>query len=93
MSKLIIPTDPEVFDLFLSQTIDRYNDMPPDEAHEAIGSDWHEQMAAVIEAAMFQTPCGNFHEMAELLEIARENGHGIYFVPICSCEWDAWRRK
>ncbi len=92
MSKVPMPFASQTFDEILSQSIERYSEMTPAEAHQAIHEEWYEQMAALLEAVLFKIPCGDESEMRELLEVSRDGENSTYFyVPICSCEWNEWR--
>ena len=45
--------DTEILDLALTQAIDKYMEMEPDEIYAAIIKDWHDQMAALLLAFFF----------------------------------------
>ncbi|MDR3560894.1 MAG: hypothetical protein P4N59_05575 [Negativicutes bacterium] len=76
----------EVFDLALTQAIERYIEMEPQAAHEAITREWPEQIAVLIAEFLFNSFCGDCGGMAHFVEIERENGHSNYFIPLCACE-------
>lgn len=77
--KLPIPLNDKAFDYLVSQLIDQYRDLPPHEAHLAIADDWHEQMTAILEAALFITP----KVMRPLQEVSRLNDphNCTFFIP------------
>ena len=43
----------EVLDLALTQTIERYRDMDPDDVYDAIAAEWPEQMAILLIEFLF----------------------------------------
>jgi hypothetical protein len=43
----------EIFDLALTQAIDKYMEMEPDEIYRAIVMDWHDQMASLLLSFFF----------------------------------------
>lgn len=77
--KLPIPLNDKAFDYVLSQLIDQYRDLPPELAHIAIAGNWHEQMTAILEAALFITP----KVMRPLNEVPRPNDphNCTFFIP------------
>ncbi len=78
----------ETIDLVLTQAIERYVDMSPEEAYNAIVTEWHEQMAAILIEFFFKTTCNNCDGMPDFIELPREQGGTHYVVPLCSCDWE-----
>jgi hypothetical protein len=93
MPRIHFTGEPETDELIVAQALDRYSNMFPTQAHAAIADEWGEQMAVLFETAVFKIPCGDSDEMREFLEQERGDDSGTYIlVPICTCEWDEWRR-
>ena len=79
--------DSETLDLALTQAIELYSEMEPDEVHVAITNDWPEQIAVLLEEFFFKTTCGNTcMSMPDFIQIERDNGHSHYIVLLCSCD-------
>ena len=76
----------EMLDLALTQAIECYVEMDADEVHAAITRDWPEQIAVLLEEALFKSTCGTCSGMADFIEVERDNDHGHYMAPLCSCD-------
>jgi hypothetical protein len=77
----------ETLDLALTQAIEQYIEMEPNEVHEAIHNDWPEQIAVLLVEFFFKTTCGNdCTAIPDFIEIERDNGHSHYVVLQCSCD-------
>jgi RNA polymerase subunit RPABC4/transcription elongation factor Spt4 len=76
----------EIIDLALSQAIERYMEMKPECVHDAITSEWHEQIAVILTEFFFRAACPKCRSTHDFIEMERENGGGNYVVSICGCE-------
>ncbi len=64
----------ETIDLILTQAIERCVEMAPEQAYNAIVSEWGEQMAAILTEFFFKTTCNNCDGMPDFIQIPREQG-------------------
>jgi hypothetical protein len=77
----------EMLDLALTQAIEQYIEMEPDEVHFAIANEWPEQIAVLLEEFFFKSTCGDLSKsMPDFIQIERDNGHSHYIVLLCSCD-------
>jgi hypothetical protein len=78
--------DSEIFDLALTQAIERYLDMEPNAVYDAIAEEWPEQIAVLLVEFFFKLTCGKCGDPNDFIEIERESGGGNYVAAICGCE-------
>jgi hypothetical protein len=76
----------EIFDLAMTQAIERYLDMEPNAVYDAIAEEWPEQIAVLLVDFFFKVTCGKCGDLNDFIEVERENGGGNYIATICSCE-------
>jgi len=81
----------EIMDLALTQAIERYRDMRPGEAYQAIADEWPQQIAILLIEFFFKTTCGMDVEMPPLMFIERDNSNNPYAVLVCRCAWNGVR--
>lgn len=66
-----------LFDLILTQSIERYSEMKPEEAHKAIRVEWKDQAGVLLRELFF----GNRRERPRFRHRARRDGNGTYLEP------------
>jgi len=76
----------EILDLALSQAIERYAEMEPNDVYDAITNEWPEQIAVLLVEFFFKATCANCGGTNDFIEIERENGGGNYIAALCGCE-------
>jgi hypothetical protein len=76
----------EVLDLAITQAIERYIDMEPDDVCDAIVNEWPEQIAVLLIEFFIKATCSQCSSTNDFIEIERENGGGNYVAAICGCE-------
>jgi hypothetical protein len=76
----------EILDLAVTQAIERYVDMEPNEVYDAIADEWPEQIAVLLVEFFFKATCGSCGGTNDFIEVERENGGGNYVAAICGCE-------
>lgn len=81
----------EMFDLALTQAIERYVDIPQNEVWDAILDEWPEQIAVLLIEFLFKPICGECASPVDYVSIERESGHGNYMVPLCDCDTKPYR--
>ena len=80
----------EIVDLDLTQSIERYLEMEPDEIRDAIVKEWPEQTAVLLEEFLFNTSCGNCGGVPDFIQKEREDSDSSHVAPVCSCKWNKW---
>jgi hypothetical protein len=70
---------PEIFDLFLTQAIERYADMNFEKASRAIAKEWPEQTAVLLTVFMSYNYCSSFNDGPRFVELERINGKSYYY--------------
>ena len=76
----------EMIDLALTQAIEGYMEMEPEAAYDAIIAEWHEQMAILLVEFFFKPHCPTCTSMPDFIQMPREDGDSLYYVPMCSCD-------
>jgi hypothetical protein len=67
-----------LFDLILTQAIERYEEMKPDEIRRAIRTEWKDQTAVLLRGFFFKP---GRKGLPELRHRARRDGNGVYIEP------------
>jgi|GEM_PF-4430387 len=75
----------EVIDLALSQSIERYMEMKPDEIYDAIVSEWTEQIAVLLIGFFFKTGCGRCTCLPDIVPVKRDEHDSHFYVAFCNC--------
>ena len=70
-----------LFDLVLTQAIERYGEMQPQEIRKAIKTEWKDQTAVLLREFFFKSGSGGSKGLPELRHRARKDGNGIYLEP------------
>jgi len=76
----------KILDLALTQAIDHYRDMEPDEVHEAIAADWPEQIAVLLVEFLFKTCCGSCGHIMDFIHVERDEDDTTFIMGYCDCE-------
>ena len=79
----------EIIDLTVTQALERYLEMEPESAYNAIVNEWYEQMAVLLVEFFFKTSCGSCAGVPDFVQIPREHGDSDYIAPRCDCEGKA----
>ena len=70
----------EILDLTLTQAIDKYLEMEPDEICTAITTEWPEQIAVILTAFLFNTACVWPVRRPRPVYLQRKNGLSHYIT-------------
>jgi len=76
----------QILDLAITQAIEHYRDMEPEEAYNAIIADWPEQIAVLLIEFLFRTWCGACGELVDFIQIERDNDNTTFISAFCDCE-------
>lgn len=75
--------DAEIFDLALTQALERYLELPVAEAGRLVRAEWPEQAAAVLYSFLFNNSCRHCDHSVRFVHITRKNGTSSLILPLC----------
>jgi len=70
-----------LFDLVLTQAIERYGEMGPQEIRKAIKAEWKEQTAVLLREFFFKSSHRGRKGLPALCHRIRSDGNGTYIAP------------
>ncbi len=75
----------ELLDLILTQALERYVEMKPEDVEKAIKKEWPQQIGTLIRVFLHKTRCDKCNMQVRFTLLMKANGHSGYVAPICNC--------